>query len=119
MVPSLSPERWRKLKELCSFALEQEPEQRADFLAAACPDDESLRRQAESMIARATHGKGVLSGPIWEKLEIDAVSAMAAPSEIQRKVPSSIGRYRVMGIVGEGGMGVVYDAEQDHPRRLP
>lgn len=116
MVP-MTPERWRKLKEICYSALEREPGARATFLAEACVADEDLRREAESMLARATTDPRILDSPIPQDPGIEN-AATAPASSAAPWIPSAIGRYRIVRVVGEGGMGVVYEAEQDQPRRL-
>ena len=59
----MTPEEWSKAKELFDAALEQEPTQRAAFLAQACPDD-SLRHEVEKLVINFQQAGSFLSNPV-------------------------------------------------------
>ena len=89
----MSGDRWERIESLCHAALARPASERVAFLTQACADDAELRREVESLIARAE--SSFLETPIV---------AAASP------VGQQLGAYRIVQPIGAGGMGEVYRA---------
>ncbi len=97
---------YERLKAVFVEAQELTGPARESFLARACGDDSGLRDRVERLLAVNDAGGGVLAGSIEPEGASDG-----------RRFPERIGEYAVRGVLGVGGMSVVYRAEQASPRR--
>lgn len=105
------------------------PDERRALLDRECGSNAELRAQIERLLALDDKDDLRVDVPLLGQRLTPAALADGASESVpaggdhsaDRRpagMPERIGRYRVLGLLGSGGMGVVYRAEQDHPRRL-
>jgi tetratricopeptide (TPR) repeat protein len=101
-----SPDNWKTVKELFDAALDEEPARRHAFLEERCSDAQ-VRAEVKRLLAEHEEAGKFLSAPAIGELTADEAFAP------KRKIDS----YYLLELIGEGGMGEVWLAEQKEPVR--
>ncbi|MBK7996195.1 MAG: serine/threonine protein kinase [Blastocatellia bacterium] len=107
--------RYNKLTEVFLAALDCSSAERPDFLSQVCANDTELLKEVELLIKNNSPAKAFLEKPI-AKLDLATLTESPEKKEAKeaKKLKDFIGqkvdKYIIKSKIGEGGMGVVFEA---------
>lgn len=99
----MSPSRWDRIEQIFHDAVDRRDEDRRAFIVESCAGDEELQKEVESLLRESEGTAEFMERPAI-RLSAEGVSRDLSP-EI-----ALAPRFAILGMIGSGGMGVVYQA---------
>jgi eukaryotic-like serine/threonine-protein kinase len=102
-------DRWKRINQLFDDALEVPTDQRDAYLKNVCDGDEDLKLEVEKLLVGDEEADSFFEKPALEKIA-EAVARRNLSGQM-------VGPYRIFSLIGIGGMGEVYEAEDTRLKR--
>lgn len=98
---------WTRIREVFEASVERPKTERQEILDRECAQDQELRNRVEELLDADQKQDRAM-------IETDAPVGLLQTNATRIR---QIGPYEIIGVLGAGGMGTVFEAKQEHPRR--
>jgi serine/threonine protein kinase len=105
---------WAAVKRIHQAALDKDPSERAAFVTESCGDDETVLREVRSLLLCEADAESFLERPAVDVVPTSWVGGLQEHTLVGRR----LGHYQAVSLLGAGGMGEVYLAQDPRLGRM-
>ena len=110
----MNEDQWQRVEELFEAAVDRTPNERSAYLTEACGDNVELRAEVESLL---DHDSQVEQDFLNQPEPLQGLSLLSPSSSVDPLINQHVGDFKIQRVIASGGMGTVYEALQEQPRR--